>query len=117
FADLGMELAIGNFANFPWLALPQNGGLIAARAEVSIQAVVREVRLTLDEPPRMGWLPFEYGLERLLPVDLFSAARAPELLRILFRFFVKAAIVLHAFNVSSFRKLLRRWKNPALNEN
>lgn len=82
-AHLGVELAIGERAHLAGLADPDERALVAARGEVPVEAVLRQVELAVGEPAherRLGLV--EHLRERLDPVE---AARlfGPERLGVL----------------------------------
>src|SRR5262249_39778633 len=55
------------------LAFPDEGGLVAARPlDVPVEAVVRDIELSADEPFRVGKLPLLRLLPRLHPSELFG---------------------------------------------
>src|SRR5205085_7722856 len=74
FRDLGVELAIGERAHVARLALPDHGELVAARGEMTVEAVVRRVERAADEPLRVRRVPFEHVVPLRLPVELLGPA-------------------------------------------
>lgn len=69
-----MQLQIRDGADLAILAFPDQGGLVAARAvQVSIDAVVRQVELTADEPLHVGRRPLHDRVPLAEPVELLGS--------------------------------------------
>ena len=67
-----MKLAIREFADLARLAFPDQRELVAARGEMTIEAVVRRVDLSADEPFRVRRIPFENAIPFALPIELLG---------------------------------------------
>src|SRR6266404_7087603 len=112
-----MQLLIGESANFPRFALPDQRGLVfARRLHVPIEAVIRKVDLATDEPLRPGMVPFEDLVPLLEPVQLFGNA-APKFFRMLDRLTVDAVVFFGALDVSLPAKIFRTLKLALLLQN
>ena len=67
------------------LAFPENGRLVAVRpGEMPIEAILRKIDFSADEPFRKRRFPFQNFPPRLLPGELIRLAR-PEFVRLLDR--------------------------------
>ena len=76
--DLAKELEVGQRSAIAGLALPDDRGLVAARAaHVPIEAVHGDVQLAADEPLRMRRLPVEHRVPRPRPLQ-FAREFCPE---------------------------------------
>jgi hypothetical protein len=92
-ADLAKEVKVRQRAPVAGLALPDEGGLVTApAANVSIEAVGRDVQLAVRKPFRVGRIPFEHFREWLDPLELAREA-GPERLGIIGRLLVDSRIV------------------------
>src|SRR5271166_2983766 len=81
--DLVGEHLIGQHPGVARLAFPDKRRLVAAgSAQMAIEAIVRNVELTADEPFGEGRIPSERFCERFEPVQ-FSSTFGPKTLRIL----------------------------------
>ena len=67
-ANVAMQLLISEDAFLTRLALPDQGGFVAARAlQMPVETILGHVQLSAHEPFRKGRFPFEDFLPRLLP--------------------------------------------------
>src|SRR5207247_5041489 len=87
------QVLVGDRSRVARLALPVVGDLRpAARLDVAIQAVLRDVQLAADEPLRVRRLPLEHLRERLPPEQGLRLLR-PETLEIALRALVDARVL------------------------
>jgi len=106
--DFDVHFSVSEATNFPGLAFPDNGGLVAARAvEMSVEAVVAEVHFAADEPFGAGQVPVEHFVPRFEPVQ-FLCDTSPEGLGIFNGLLVHLLVLLEALDVRFLGKLGRR---------
>ena len=67
FAGLHMEFGVGEGAFITRFSLPEDGDLVAALLEVTVDAVFADIELAADEPLRKWAVPLECGVPLLLP--------------------------------------------------
>src|SRR5581483_11013206 len=103
FRYFDVKLAVGEAAEVARFTFPDDRGLVAARCEMAIDAVVRRVQRSADEPLRVGRIPVENLLPFRLPVELLGPA-GPELLSVLRRLRVDRSIS----NIRLFAEFVRR---------
>ena len=90
--DLAVEVPVGQRPPVARLALPDEGGLVAARGtDVPIEAVGADIELAADEPLRVGRLPLENLVPGPHPLQLAGEA-GPEALEVRLRALVDARI-------------------------
>ncbi|CEG10123.1 hypothetical protein BN961_03558 [Afipia felis] len=111
-ADFVVQLAIGDVARFRRIvALPDDGGLVAALLQMPVDAVVGGVENTILEPFDRDLAEFERGVlhlgERLDPVHPLGRL-APEPVRVLDRARVHV-VVLCLIDIGAFGPLWRDW--------
>ncbi len=118
-ARLAVEVGVGEHARFAGIAkaggfaLPDDCGLVATRAiEMAVEAVVRKVDLSADEPFCERLVPLQEFLPRFEPVKFLRHAR-PEFRRRLDRFGVELAILREGFDVGLFGERSRRFEFAA----
>ena len=76
---LAQQVVVGNGAAVTWLADPVEGHLLAATSgNVAINAVLRNVELTVIEPLRKWGLPLQRFREWLSPGEEFACLLGPE---------------------------------------
>src|SRR5205085_10609067 len=77
--DLAVQLRVGQRALLARLALPDDRGLVAPpRREVSVEAVIRDVDASADEPLGVRRLPTQNRAPLPEPVKLRLGHAAPE---------------------------------------
>src|SRR5213082_3568496 len=70
--DFRVQLLIGERARVARLAFPDNRGLVAPpRLKMTVETVVRNIRLASDEPLRVWQVPLQHRLPPLEPVKFF----------------------------------------------
>ena len=107
---LAVKLLISKSPDLPRFAFPHDRGLVLARSlDMPIQAVIGNIGLATNKPLGPGSIPLQNPVPRLKPVQ-FARDFAPKLLRVLYRFAVKAFVSLQAANVGARAKLRRRLK-------
>ena len=111
FEDVGealhllVEFAVGELAHFSGLSLPEESDFVPAAAEsVTIDAVVREVELAVDEPSRMSGFAFGDCGPGGKPVK-FRGCFGPELIRMLHAATIHALVLIQTLDVGFCRKL------------
>ena len=68
--DFGVELLVGEGADFAGFAFPDDGGFVfSPRGEMAVEAVVREVEFAAGEPFGPGDVPVEDFGPRFEPVE------------------------------------------------
>src|SRR5262249_47970685 len=108
------QLLVGECANLPGFALPDQGGLVLAPGlDVPVEAVVREIDLAAKEPLRPGTVPLEDLVPLLEPVQL-GGDPSPKSLLIFDRLTVDALVVFETFDVGLAAELFRTFKLPLL---
>ena len=76
---VGQQLSVGDGPGVAGLPLPVDGHLVApARLHVAVQAVVGDVEGAADEPLGEGQVPFQGGVEVVVPVEELSGLAGPE---------------------------------------
>ena len=99
FLHLAMKLLIGEDANFPGLAFPNDRGFVFAPGrEVTIDTVVGKIDLAANEPLRPGTIPFENFVPILEPVQ-FAGDSRPEPIGLVNGFLIQAVIFGEAFHM------------------
>src|SRR5262245_22268260 len=107
-ADLLMELLVGEGPRVARFALPDDGGLVLAPCrKVPVEAVVRDVDLSSDEPFGEGLVPFQNLFPFLEPVKLAGDLR-PESFGVFDRTFVDSVVIFAAFDVGAGAEARRR---------
>ena len=110
-ADFAMQLLIGQGALLARFAFPDDRGLVpAGPCEMTIEAILRNVQFSADEPFRERRLPFENFLPRRVPDQLLRFAR-PEFVRLLDRFAIHPPILLEAFDPRPLGEIRCRLEN------
>ncbi len=66
---------------------------LAGRAEVAVDAVLGDVQLAADKPPRVGGLPVQYPLKRFAPEQVLLRLPAPKIFRGGDRFAVETIVL------------------------
>ena len=111
-----MQLRIGEAANLPRLALPDDGGFVGAGSKgIAVDAVVAEIELAADEPLGPGQVPVENFVPGLEPVQLARHA-GPEFFRIFNGLLVEGLVLFQALNVRLGAELGRRGKDAVFAE-
>ena len=106
-ADLAFQLAVGDDALVAGLALPDDGGLVAARSVgVAVHAVLTDIDFSAVEPFGERSLPIEHLVPRFLP-DQFVRLTRPEDLGLVDRFLVELLVSGHRRDPRLGGKLLR----------
>jgi hypothetical protein len=112
--DFSVQLGVGEAANLAWLAFPDQGGLLSARAEgMAINTVVAEIDFAADKPLGPGQIPLENLVPGLEPVQLLRYA-GPELFGVLDGLLVERLIFGEALDVGLGTELRRRGKDAVL---
>src|SRR5438874_9023509 len=97
-ADFAMQLLIGERALVAGFAFPDYCGLVATRpCEMTVETILRDVKLSAHEPFREGRLPFENLLPWRAPGQFLRFAR-PELGRPSDRFSIHSPILTQALD-------------------
>ena len=76
---------------------------------MAVETIVRKINLSRDKPLRPGWIPFQYFVPSLEPVQL-AGNGGPELFGVGLGFGVKAFVFLQTFYVRLGGKFRRRRK-------
>src|SRR2546426_12010241 len=75
-----MQLLIGERSRVAGLAFPNQSRFVASPgSEMTVEAVVRDIDLAAGKPLRMRWLPLQYALPFLEPVEFAFRKTRPEL--------------------------------------
>ena len=112
-AHVGQQLAVGDLANLraaagDRLALPQDGGLVAAAlVDLHVQAVLGHVQLAVDEPLGVGRVPLQHAVERLAPAERLGHV-GPEGVGVVDRLAVLPAVVIHRLHAGRGGERRRR---------
>src|SRR5207249_7517497 len=115
-ADLPQQLRVGEPPDLARLALPDDGGLVLARAgHVAVEAVLGEVQRAAHEPLGEGGLPLQDPVPLARPLE-GRRLLGPEALGILDAPLVELAVLVEALDVGLLLALGRRREDAALLE-
>src|SRR2546425_10640410 len=77
--DFSMQLLIGERSRVAGLAFPNQSRFVTSPgSEMTVEAVVRDIDLAAGKPLRMRWLPLQYALPFLEPVEFAFRKTRPE---------------------------------------
>src|SRR5207247_299761 len=107
-ADLAVQILVGEGTRVARLALPENGGLGAARpVEVAVEAVVTDVELAAVEPAGVRLVPDEHAVPALEPVQRLGLL-GPEAFRVGVGALPELLVLGEALDVGPRREVRRR---------
>ena len=116
FADLGMQFLVGEPAHIPRLSFPDQRCFLSLwPIEMTVQAVVGEVRRTTLKPARKRRIgPIEHGVEGLEPMQFSAGGLTPERIWIVFGGIGHGPVGLEAADASFSGGVCWRLEHPLL---
>ena len=111
-----MQLAVGEAAHVAALGFEHQRGMVAARGEVHVEAVVRDIELAIGEPAVVGGVAVvQRAGEGLVPHQCFAGLRGPEAFGVM-RGLLVQAMQFVAAGAGAMREVMRGREAAGLGE-